>query len=127
MRLLLDTQALLWVLQDSNKLGSKARLEIANAEVVYVSAASILEATIKSELGKVKFPDNLVAEIGRSGFKPLEISLEHARGITQAVLPHRDPVDRLLLSQAHYEQLAFVTADEFILAAYGVGCVDARI
>lgn len=126
MRLLLDTQILLWLMQDSDRLGPQTRSEIFRAEIVYVSVVSIWEAVTKAEEGRLSIPDSFANEVTRSGLKILDINLEHAAGIPQAILPHRDPFDRMLLSQAHHEQLALVTEDEVILAKYGIGCVDAR-
>jgi PIN domain nuclease of toxin-antitoxin system len=42
-------------------------------------------------------------------------------------LPHQDPFDRLLLVQAEQEQLRLVTADEVLLKAYPMLCLDARV
>lgn len=112
MRLLLDTQIYLWFLADSKRLSKKARLEIANADEVLVSAASIWEASIKAALGKLQVdPPALVEGIQASGFAELPIRAAH--GVVAAVLPnhHRDPFDRMLLAQAMSEPMHLLTAD----------------
>jgi PIN domain nuclease of toxin-antitoxin system len=59
MNLLLDTQALLWWLDDNPTLSAKARAAILeSANVVFVSAAVIWEIRIKQSLGKLKIPKN---------------------------------------------------------------------
>lgn len=52
MRLLLDTQVFLWFLEDSRRLGKQPRRWIAEADDLFVSAASIWEAAIKAAIGK---------------------------------------------------------------------------
>jgi PIN domain nuclease of toxin-antitoxin system len=111
-RLLLDTQVYLWYLADSRKLSAKARAEIASAEEVFVSAASIWEAAVKVAIGKLNAdPDDLVAGISASGFAELPVSARHAARVVTLPQHHRDPFDRLLVVQAIHEPLHFLTAD----------------
>jgi len=111
-RLLLDTQVYLWYLGDSRKLSRKARVEIAGADEVYVSAASIWEAAIKASIGKLTAEvSDLVAGIRASGFAELAISALHASQVAALPHHHRDPFDRLLLAQAIHEPLRLLTAD----------------
>lgn len=118
MRLLLDTQIYLWFLADSSRLNKAARKQIADAEQVWVSAASIWEASIKIALGKLHAdPEQLVAGIEASGFVELPIAARH--GARSAALPaiHRDPFDRMLVAQALSEPAILLTADH-ALAQY---------
>jgi PIN domain nuclease of toxin-antitoxin system len=110
-RLLLDTQVYLWYLADSRKLSAKARSEIASAEDVLVSAASIWEAAVKVAIGKLDaVPDDLVA-VGASGFSELPVSARHAARVVTLPRHHRDPFARLLVAQAIHEPLHLLTAD----------------
>ena len=112
MRLLLDTQVYLWYLADSPKLSAKARSEITSAEHVFVSAASVWEAAVKAQIGKLDVaPDDLVAGIGASGFAELPVSAQHAARVVTLQQQHRDPFDRLLVAQAIHEPLHLLTAD----------------
>lgn len=112
MRLLLDTQIFLWFLADSSRLSKKGRAEIASAELVLVSAASIWEAAIKAGLGKLTVaPEDLVAGINGSGFEELPVTASHAARIAKLPSHHRDPFDRLLVAQALDEPLHLLTAD----------------
>lgn len=118
MRILLDTHVYLWWLQDSPKLSSQAREIIISATEVYVSSASIWEAAIKSEIGKLDVNvDTLVEEIEKNGFQVLDITPKHAARIMRLPDIHRDPFDRMLLAQALSEPLKFLTADS-LLAGY---------
>lgn len=112
MKLLIDTHIYLWWLQDNPKLSEKARKQIQDAAEVYVSSASIWEATIKMSIGKLSVDiDQLVAEISKSGFQELPITPAHAATVARLPDIHKDPFDRMLIAQAMYEPLRFLTAD----------------
>lgn len=118
MRLLLDTQVYLWWLADSRRLPAAARRTIRNAEVVYVSAASLWEAAVKIGIGKLAVDiGDLHSGVAASDFRELPIQGVHA--VTLAGLPayHRDPFDRMLVAQAISEPLRLLTADK-MLARY---------
>lgn len=118
MRILLDTHVYLWWLQDHPKLSKAGRATIVSATEVYVSSASIWEATIKAGIGKLEVDLNqLVAEIENSGFRELPISAKHAATVARLPDLHRDPFDRILVAQALCEPLRLLTADE-ILSGY---------
>jgi PIN domain nuclease of toxin-antitoxin system len=112
MRLLLDTNALLWWLVDKG-LTDQAREAIADpGNLVAVSAVSAWEISIKKALGKLSAPDNLEHEIQAAGFTPLPVTIAH--GIAAGQLPrhHDDPFDRMLIAQAAAEGLTIVTRDK---------------
>ncbi|USX27908.1 type II toxin-antitoxin system VapC family toxin [Oxalobacteraceae bacterium OTU3CINTB1] len=118
MRILLDTHIYLWWLQDHPRLSKTARDRIVSASEVYVSSASIWEATIKTGIGKLEVDvHQLVAEIDNSGFKELAISAKHAAAVERLPDIHRDPFDRILIAQALCEPLRLLTADA-ILSGY---------
>lgn len=115
MRILLDTHIFLWYTNSDRKLTEEVRSMIQNAVEVYVSSASIWEATIKAKLGKLDVKiDDLVKAIPSSGFIELSITVEHAAATTRLSNLHRDPFDRILLAQAITEPLTFLTADELL-------------
>jgi PIN domain nuclease of toxin-antitoxin system len=118
MRLLLDTHIYLWAVTDSRKLSRQARKLITDADEVFVSSASIWEASVKVGLGKLDADVNLLAaEIGASGFKELPVRAAHAALVVDLPDIHRDPFDRLLVAQALSEPLRLMTADSH-LGAY---------
>ena len=115
MRILLDTHIYLWWLQDHPNLSKSARVRIVAASRVYISSASIWEATIKTSIGKLKVDVNqLVMEIANSGFEELPISAKHAAMVAQLPDIHRDPFDRILVAQALCEPLRLLTADAML-------------
>lgn len=115
MRILLDTHVFLWYTKADRKLTLKSKDMIQNAVEVYVSSASIWEATIKARLGKLDVKiDDLVKAISSSGFLELSITAEHAAATNRLSDFHRDPFDCILLAQAITEPLTFLTADKFL-------------
>jgi PIN domain nuclease of toxin-antitoxin system len=119
-RFLVDTQALLWWLGDAPALSGPARAAIADpANEPLVSAASMWEMAIKRSLGKLTVPEELPDEVVDAGFGWLPVTAEHAWAARELPLHHRDPFDRLLVTQALGEGLPLVTRDERF-AAYGV-------
>ena len=118
MRLLLDTHIYIWAVMDSVKLTKAARQLIVDADEVFVSSASIWEASIKVGLGKLDVDVNrLVSEIEGSGFVELPVRAVHAALVRDLPEIHRDPFDRILVAQAMSEPLRLITADVH-LAAY---------
>ena len=120
MQILLDTHVLLWSLVGDERLGDRAVEVIEDGRnVVYVSAASIWEISIKRSLGKLRVPDDVLAEVDAASFTRLPISFEHADAV--AALPdlHADPFDRMLVAQASADRLVLMTHDPLVLQ-YGV-------
>ncbi len=113
MKTLIDTHILLWIVFDDPRLSAKMRLDIMNADVVYVSLASLWECAIKVGIGKLNLD---IAQLNRRlksfGFELLPIKCEHLVVLSKLPMLHRDPFDRLLIAQAQTEPLVLVSADE---------------
>lgn len=124
MRLLLDSHVALWWLEDNAALGVGCRQHVFEADEVWVSVVTPWELGIKSALGKLALPGDLVAALEEAGFAMLPISAAHATAAPGLPPHHRDPFDRMLVAQAQIEALAIVTADA-TLHRYAVTMVDA--
>jgi PIN domain nuclease of toxin-antitoxin system len=127
MKLLLDTQAFLWWVMDEAALSSRARQLIQDgASVLYLSAASAWEISIKASLGKLKLSDEpgkvITEQMAANGIHPLPIQVSHALHVYSLPPHHGDPFDRMLVAQSQLEDLPIVTPDEQI-ARYGVRTV----
>lgn len=115
MRLLLDTHIFLWCVQNNRRLSKAVQSQIQDADEVYVSSASIWEASIKIGLKKLHVDiDLLIGAITESGFLELPITALHAAAICRLDPIHKDPFDRLLIAQAISEPLIFLTADALL-------------
>ena len=124
MRLLIDTHALLWWLNDEPSLSPAARKAMAeSSNVLLVSAASAWEIATKVRLGKLPTAEELAADFQgfmlREGFTILDITANHATRAGLLPGPHKDPFDRMLISQAQAESVPIIT-NERVFEAYGV-------
>jgi PIN domain nuclease of toxin-antitoxin system len=123
--LLLDTQVLIWCLAADRRLKRAARQAIEDdSNRVWVSAASAWEIEIKSALGKLRVPDDLLTQMSANDFDELPIRMEHALYLRHLPALHRDPFDRILIAQAVCEGLTMVTADP-VLREYPVRVIRA--
>lgn len=124
MRLLLDTHAWLWWVQDAPRLSRPARRAIANpANQCWLSMASAWEMALKISNGKLRIEGDLEhflpARLAENGFALLPIDVRHVARTLSLPLHHRDPFDRLLIAQASVEGLAVVSVDS-VFAKYDV-------
>ena len=116
MKLLLDTQLLLWAAGQPERLSTRAKrlLNDQNNELLF-SAASLWEIAIKSSLGRDDFrvePRVLRRALLDNGYIELPITSEHAVSVDSLPPLHKDPFDRLLLAQANVEGITLLTADD---------------
>lgn len=122
MRLLLDTHAFLWWLAGDRALPEQVRDEIAKAQFIYVSAASVWEIATKYRIGKLPGAAAIVGDLSRviaaEEFTELPIGIRHAEVAGLLPGPHRDPFDRMLIAQATVDELMLVSNEE-IFDAYG--------
>jgi len=116
MRLLLDLHIFLWIESAPEKLSEKA-LAACNdrsAELL-LSVASVWEMVIKVHLGKLRLLRSIEEMIRRqeeeNDLRVLPIELTHVLALRNLPALHRDPFDRLLVSQASVERCAIVSAD----------------
>ena len=111
MRLLLDTQVVLWHLGGIRPVRARAQEAIERASELTFSVVSFAEIGVKAAIGKLVVPKDLREHVGRSGLRILGLAPDHGLGVADLPMHHRDPFDRLLISQARAEGLTIVTAD----------------
>lgn len=118
MKLLLDTQLLLWAAGDPSRLSAVARALIeAPDNELFFSAVSLWEIAIKRGLGRSDFQaDARVLRRGLldNGYSELPVSSEHAVAIESLPHIHKDRFDRMLVAQATVEGITLLTADSLV-------------
>jgi PIN domain nuclease of toxin-antitoxin system len=113
LKLLLDTHAALWFLAGDERLGENARRQVCDeGNRVLLSAAVVWEIAIKRALGKLVVPDEYLSTLLDAGVRPLPVSVAHAAAVERLPPHHRDPFDRMLISQADIEGAAIVSRDD---------------
>jgi PIN domain nuclease of toxin-antitoxin system len=115
LKLLLDTQLLLWAAGQPERLSAAARklLNAPRNELIF-SAASLWEIAIKSTLGRDDFrvePRLLRRGLLDNGYVELPVTSQHAVSLDGLPPLHKDPFDRLLLAQALSEGITLLTSD----------------
>lgn len=126
MRVLIDSHVALWWLEDSPRLGPLSAAQLEGADQAVLSVVTPWELGIKRALGKLDFPDGLVAALVSGGFEVLPVLASHAERVPQLPAHHRDPFDRMLVAQAQIEGLVVISADR-ALRPYDVELVDAGL
>jgi len=129
MPLLLDTNAWLWWMEGSPRLGLAARERIAdNDALLFVSAATVWEVAIKRSLGKLRLAlttSELVRiSIEVERIEVMSIETPHVLAVESMPWHHRDPFDRILIAQAQTARLPILTSDRSI-ARYDIEVIDA--
>jgi PIN domain nuclease of toxin-antitoxin system len=119
LKLLLDTCTFLWIILDNPQLSSRARELFADpANDVYLSVVSTWEIALKHALGRLPLPDSLDPFIPTQRRRHWIESLALEEGATLHLpkIPdlHRDPFDRMLVSQALVHGLVILTPDSLI-------------
>jgi PIN domain nuclease of toxin-antitoxin system len=116
MKLLLDTHVFLCWDSNDSRLPEALHSAIADPRnLIFISAVTVWEISIKRASGKLTFARALGSAIQKHGFTALPITVEHAELAGNLPQLHRDPLDRLLVAQAQLEGLILVTVDELIL------------
>ena len=115
MKLLLDTQLLLWAAGQPERLSAAARRLLNNPRnELFFSTASLWEIAIKHTLGRDDFraePRVLRRGLLDNGYAELPITSEHAVNIDTLPPLHKDPFDRILVAQAFSEGITLLTVD----------------
>jgi PIN domain nuclease of toxin-antitoxin system len=125
LNILLDTQVLLWWLDDNPVLSDKARMPISDgSNLIFVSAAVVWEIRIKQSLGKLDIPPNFRQVLEQQPFEFLAITIEHAYAVGELPAIHRDPFDRMLIAQAKTEGFTILTRDP-LFKEYMVALIQA--
>ena len=110
---------MLWLLAGDSRIdGARPSIEDARAPVL-VSAVCVWEAAIKTSLGKLRVPDDLLERLDEFAFERLPVTDVHAWAVRSLPPIHNDPFDRVLAAQAVCERATIVSADA-VFDAYGV-------
>jgi PIN domain nuclease of toxin-antitoxin system len=134
MSLVLDTNALIWLLKDSDRLGRRAARQIDaafNSARILISAVSFWEVALlvaKERIDLGMPVDQWRGEALRLGID--EVPLDGELAVESVGLPglHGDPADRFIVATALRMNAELVTADTRLLAWTGpLACIDARV
>jgi PIN domain nuclease of toxin-antitoxin system len=116
MNYLLDTHALIWFLNGDKSLSAKARKAIESDNAInFVSIASLWEIAIKVSLDRLSINvpfDKLSFELDKNNFQLLPITFNDTVILSSLAFNHRDPFDRLIISQAIANDFTLISKDK---------------
>ncbi len=124
MRYLLDTHIALWATYKSRKLSATAQAILAAEDIeAHVSAASLWEIALKNSAQPGELPSvaQAIADFAKAGFRELPVTSRAMGFFERLPMLHKDPFDRMLISQASTEGLRLLTADEKVSAYDSAG------
>ncbi len=112
MKIIIDTHIFLWAITDSPKLTKKQTQALQTlSNTIYLSSISITELMIKSSIGKLTINFDPIAIAKESGFELLDYNADDAIVLKELPFHHKDPFDRMLISQAMNRKYKIMTAD----------------
>ena len=119
MTILLDTCTFLWLICGAEELSDRARALVTDAaNPVLLSAASAWEISVKHALGRLPLPDDPMRFVSdeRARHRIEALPIDEAAALNVGRLPplHRDPFDRMLVSQAVLGGYTILTPDRSI-------------
>lgn len=118
MRILLDSNLLVWISEESPRLPKVVeRLLEDDEHRFFFSAVSLWELAIKSALGKSDYRVDvmqLYSELVDNEYEELPLNSRHAFALAGLPAIHKDPFDRMLIAQSISEGMLLLTSDETI-------------
>lgn len=117
MKLLLDTQVFIWLINEDARLGKNALMVLHDASNhISLSYFSIFEMTIKSRIGKLTLDPSVINDLPKMGIELLFPHKDTLREYAIFNAENKDPFDNALISVALQEKCVLITSDVKILA-----------
>jgi PIN domain nuclease of toxin-antitoxin system len=119
MNYLLDTHTLIWFLEGDNQLSRKAKNCIEEIDATnFISIGSIWEIAIKISIGKLQLKtpfSDISKQIFNNRFQILPIVFEDTLHVSELPFHHRDPFDRIIISQCLTNDFTLISKDPAFL------------
>lgn len=118
MKYLIDTHTFLWFISGSSKLSATAKQSISNSNnEIVLSIASLWEISIKTSLNKLEISgsyESVIQDVINFNIEILSINFLHTLYQSKLPLYHRDPFDRMIISQAKAEGFNLISGDQML-------------
>ena len=117
MKLLLDTHTFIWWDSDPSQLSTRVITAMQDpSNEIYLSVVSAWEMQIKIQLGKLSLTrpleEIITGQQTVNGILILPVELEHVFVLDSLEFHHKDPFDRLLMSQSIVENATLLSKDK---------------
>jgi PIN domain nuclease of toxin-antitoxin system len=122
MKILVDTQVFVWLVNQDPKLGATALNILSDtSNRIFISYFSFFEITIKASIGKMTLSSSIIEDLPLMGIEFLDPDISALKGYAIFNPNNRDPFDNILISIARNEKFKFMTSDHKILNTSLVG------
>lgn len=129
MKILLDTQAFIWLVNDDSRLGLAAKKKaLLTKNKVFISYLSFFEMTIKASIGKLKFDVSIMEDLDKMGISLLAGNKQSLSVYRVFNEKNKDPFDNFLMATAIVNNLVLMSSDQAILSTKitGLKVIDVR-
>jgi PIN domain nuclease of toxin-antitoxin system len=112
MRVLIDTHIFLWLVYEPQKVSSKY-MEILEdmTNNIYLSSISIAEIMIKKSIGTLDVDFDILDMVDKMSLELLDFDAKSAMILGTLPFYHKDPFDRMLISQAISNRYKILSVD----------------
>ena len=117
MKLLLDTDVLMWALSEPERIKPKVQNLLIDADNIMVlfKCCFFMGITNKKSLNKISLPTDFISQLQENGFNLLDINYKNIVTIPELPLLHRDLFDRMLIAKAiNDEDVSLITSNSEI-------------
>jgi len=112
MNIIIDTHIFLWLAADVEKIGKKYMLYLEDTDNnIYLSSLSIAEIMIKKSIGNLGFDADILMVLDEMGIEILNFDGYSALLLGSLPFHHRDPFDRMIISQALTKKYKIISVD----------------
>jgi len=112
MNIIIDTHIFLWLAADVKKVEARYMHYIADtSNSIYLSSLSIAEIMIKKSIGNLDFDADILKILDEMGIEVLDFSASSAVLLGTLPFHHRDPFDRMIISQAITNKYKLISVD----------------
>ncbi len=112
MKIIIDTHIFLWLAGDVEKIDKKYMRYIEDLDNdIYLSSLSIAEIMIKKSIGHLEFEGNILSVAKEMGIEILDFDGKSAMMLGILPFHHRDPFDRMIISQAIVNEYKVISVD----------------
>ena len=112
MKIIIDTHIFLWLLNDPDRISPKQMMRLEDTKnTVYLSSISIAELMIKKSIEKLNFDFDVLENAKEMGLEILAFDGMDAVKLGALPLHHKDPFDRMIISQAIVKNYHIISDD----------------
>jgi len=116
MKIMLDTQVFIWLINDDSRLGAESLKIIKDpSNALYISYFSFFEMAIKASIGKLIYQSSLLDDLPKMGVELILPDTTELKGYRIFNSNNKDPFDNMLISTALDKKFILMTSDNKIL------------